>query len=777
MAPALRRPRIVRIDIRIALASVLAARLAAAAPTVVLSAGDLGPTGLPFSTFSDAALDDRGGIAFLGGSTGAFRHEGAATPHLLAAGDPVSGGTIAGVGPPALSADGCSVFRAFLVGGGDGIFRQCGGAPAAVASRGDAAPGGGTYAAFLPAVAVTGAVVAFGARLDDGTSGLFVANGGSVSAVVRTGAPSPAGGTFATLRLVGVSAAGRVGFAGSVTGGSDGLFSFDGNAITAIMVLGQASPAGGSFNAIGNGSLNDAGTWTFRAGVSASPGSGIFRATVGSGVPQITVVAREGDAVPAPLGGHFRAFPTSLTPTINAAGAIAFRGTVSGGASGSGIFVAQPGAAPTLVLVAGDATTGRLARFRDVAVAEDGSLLLAASPVGGAPGMFVVRDGAVTPVAGLEDATDVGTGFRFSAPSVRATAEGGVFLGQREGVFVVRSPGVIEGVAVAGAAAPGGGIYAGFDPPSAGAGGRVAFHADIAHARRHASEAIFVASDGQVRRVARVGAAAPGGGDFAAFLSGAIDGVVRADIGVGGVSFEATLEHARGSAGLFLWNRSLRPVARERQRVPGGGRYAAFGTPSVGAARQVGFVAGLVGTIGDQAVAVRTGARTKVLTRAGDTTETRAGGRFQSFDGCDVGAAGVVFRAGVSSAARQGIFLVRDPQRGALALAGDAAPGGGTFGTLGLPGLAAQSVVFLAQLVDQPVANGLYRVSAATVPASTDPPLPVEALLAPGDTLATAGTILDVGHPSTAGDGTVATTLQLVGGGTPAAIVTIAPAP
>ena len=774
MAPALRRRRGVRVDIRIVLAAAMVGRLATAAPTVVVSAGDLAPTGLPFSSVSDVALDDRGGAAFLGDTSGAFLHAGAATPHLLAAGDAVAGGTVAGVGAPALSADGCSALRAFLVGGGDGVFRQCNGTPTAIVSRGGTAPGGGTYASFMPAVAVNGAIVAFGARLDDGTSALFVSNGDVVSSVVRTGTASPSGGTFTTLRLIGVSADGRVGFRGFVADGSDGLFSFDGSTIAPIVLLGQGSPTGGSFTSIGNGSVNDGGTWTFRAGVSASPGSGIFRATVGAGPAQVTVVTREGDDVPAPLGGTFRAFPTSLTPAINAAGAIAFRGTVSGGKSGSGIFVAQPDAAPTLVLVSADKKTGGLARFRDLAIADDGSLLLAASPIGGAPGMFVVRNGAVTPLVGLEDATDLGAGFRFSAPSVRATAEGGVFLGQQEGVFVARSPGVVESIALPGAAAPGGGTYAGFDPPSAGAGGRVAFHADVAHSRRHASEAIFVASDGRVQRVAWIDGGAPGGGEFTGFLSGAIDGVVRADVGVAGVSFVAGLKHTRATTGLFLWNRSARAVARERQRVPGGGRYGGFGTPSVGASRKVAFVANLLGTVGDQGVALGTGARARVLTRAGDTTDTRAGGRFESFDGPDIGAAGVVFRATVSSAVRQGIFLVRDSGRGALVLAGDAAPGGGAFGTLGLPGFAGQSVVFQAQRVDQ-TANGLYRVSAAAVPAAQDPPLPVAALLAPGDALAGGGTILDVGRPSTADDGTVGATLQIVGGASPTAIVTIAP--
>src|SRR5207247_702023 len=77
--------------------------------------------------------------------------------------------------------------------------------------------------------------------------------------VTRTGALSPAGGAFTSLRVIGVAGAGTVAFRGAVTSGPDGLFSWDGSALGRIAVVGDASPAGGAFTSVGLGTLTDAG--------------------------------------------------------------------------------------------------------------------------------------------------------------------------------------------------------------------------------------------------------------------------------------------------------------------------------------------------------------------------------------------------------------------------------------------------------------------------------------------------------------------------------------
>src|SRR3989442_9028132 len=89
------------------LALVLAARAAQAAPGVLVAIGDRSPLGLPFSRFSDVALDDRGRVAFVGASVALFARGGGILAHLAGAGDTVLGRTLAGGDGPALRAGGC----------------------------------------------------------------------------------------------------------------------------------------------------------------------------------------------------------------------------------------------------------------------------------------------------------------------------------------------------------------------------------------------------------------------------------------------------------------------------------------------------------------------------------------------------------------------------------------------------------------------------------------------------------------------------------------------
>src|SRR5439155_3974263 len=120
--------------------------------------------------------------------------------------------------------------------------------------------------------------------------------------------------------------------------GPDGLFSWDGSALGRIAVVGDASPAGGAFTSVGLGTLNDAGVCAFRASISSGPRAGIFRAVV-SAFPTLATVALEGDATP--IGGTLETFPTSLAPSVNAGGDVAFRATLAGdGVPSAGVFVA-----------------------------------------------------------------------------------------------------------------------------------------------------------------------------------------------------------------------------------------------------------------------------------------------------------------------------------------------------------------------------------------------------------------------------------------------------
>jgi len=148
--------------------------------TVVVRAGDMSPLGLPFSQFSDAALDDRGRIAFVGGSTALFRWTPGGIVHLAAAGDTLLNQRVAGVSVAAVSGA-CVAFRVLFVGGAVAIARQCGSATTFVAELGFPAPNGGRFAGFADDVAAgAGGRVALIGVLDDGTSVLILVDRKSV---------------------------------------------------------------------------------------------------------------------------------------------------------------------------------------------------------------------------------------------------------------------------------------------------------------------------------------------------------------------------------------------------------------------------------------------------------------------------------------------------------------------------------------------------------------------------------------------------------------------
>src|SRR5712692_5999631 len=90
----------------------------------IVSAGDSSALGLPFSRFSDAALDDRGRVAFVGASAVLFQFDGSVVRHLLAPGEPgPDGRLVADVGPPAVGRAGVAL-RLLFADGGAGVYRR-----------------------------------------------------------------------------------------------------------------------------------------------------------------------------------------------------------------------------------------------------------------------------------------------------------------------------------------------------------------------------------------------------------------------------------------------------------------------------------------------------------------------------------------------------------------------------------------------------------------------------------------------------------------------------
>lgn len=737
-------------------------RLALAAPTPLVSVGDPSPLGLPFSRFSDVALDDRGRVAFVGGSTAIFRRTPGGIVRLVGAGDVVLGRTLAGVDDPALATGDCIAFRALLVGASAAVMRRCGTDLVTLAEVGDTAPGGVRFTSFGTEVVIgSGGRVGFTALLDNGATALYLTLGDRIfTELARTGGPSPAGGLYTSFRPVGISASGRVGFRGAVTAGPDGLFYWTGSALAKLAVVGDSTPAGGSYATVGLASMNDADVWAFRASLSGDGGPGVFRADTTPSVPQIDTVVVRGGATP--LNGTFADFPTSLVPSINEAGAIAFRATVADGKANSGVFVASAdGQLTTAVAVRAEIGKRFLVRLREVVLAEDGGVVVRATLDDGTPGLFLARDGTATSLAALGDATDLGAGFRFTDASARETAAGAAFLGIAEAVLIGTSAGDLRAVATLGATTPLRGTYAGIDLPAGGDGGRMLFGASIRGGRT--GEALFSIGAKRPRATVKSGTNIRHAGRIVDLFADPLDELARPSVGRGGVAFQAALSGGSAGSGIFLKPASGAPraIALDGDHAPGGGRYQAFGTPAVVGPRKVAFVAE-VSDPGSTALILRSGRRRIVVARSGRDTGTDAGGRFLTFDTPAAGAGGVAFRATLQDR-RDAIFFANGDQVVSLAATSDTEPGGGRFRAFGHPTIAGTDVIVSATVAAGTTPGGLYRLSTAnrtvTILAPINSPSPA------------GGTYLAFGTPTANRQGTLAYTADLLDAPTATTII------
>ena len=245
------------------------------------------------------------------------------------------------------------------------------------AAHGQVAPNtnGGTLdpVAFInPTTVNATGRVAFNSQVNgsDRNQGVFVADsGGTITAIaIGCGLPggsgdttsmcgddSPIGGHFGgfffgTFFTPDINDAGDVLFFCDVNGGSSrrALFLYRGatGEIVKVAAIGDPSPLGGTFGAVGSGSINNNGKIVFLASAVGTLNSDIFMWDNGV----VTKVAAVGD--PAPGGGTYSVLgtesagfqdgtniPVGPLPDINDSGQIAFRAIVSGGITQRGIVV------------------------------------------------------------------------------------------------------------------------------------------------------------------------------------------------------------------------------------------------------------------------------------------------------------------------------------------------------------------------------------------------------------------------------------------------------
>ncbi|MFQ5803094.1 MAG: choice-of-anchor tandem repeat NxxGxxAF-containing protein [Candidatus Methylomirabilales bacterium] len=361
-----------------------------------------------------------------------------------------------------------------------------------VVAAGDHAPGGGTFTLFDP-VANTGAIL-FDAlvRKDEPIHGIYLARGASISRVVAIGDPSPLGGTFIELSSTALNRRGKMVFVGSALGGvPQAIYFTGGTKLRKVVAVNDAAPGGGVLREISHVTLNNTDAVAFAARVEHGKlPRALFLASAGV----LEKVVGVGD--PTSVGGRFGEF---MNLSINSQGKMAFEGRVHGGKAPSGIFV------------------GSKSGVRKVAAVGD------SSPVGG------TFKNLALPL--LNDQGDV----LFWALLEGAKVPAALFLS---------SHGIIKKMAARGDPLPGGGrlSFIGLSYSFNGSG-MAAFEAAISGVE--ASEGIFLAQDGTVTPVVRVGNPTPLGGRFT--------NLTAPEVGPDGtVAFAGGIEGGHAPSGLFL---------------------------------------------------------------------------------------------------------------------------------------------------------------------------------------------------------------------------------
>lgn len=312
------------------------------------------------------------------------------------------------------------------------------------------------------------------------------------------GDPTPIGGTFSgffggTFFTPATNDAGDVLFLADVHLGSAkrGLFLYRAatGLIQKVAAIGDATPTGGTFGAIGPGSVNSSGTVVFLASKGSGGSADVFRWHEGA----LSKVVAVGD--PAPLGGTFfqigteslgfadgTTIPVGPVPAINDLGQVTFRGGVSGGIAQYGLFLSSGGVHQWLVRTGGAAPGGGTFVGLQAAAVNDAGEIAFFADIQTGPGQFSSawyggKANALRRVLGFFDVLDDGAvcmGLAFSRNPLRSIDEQGNIVvwtdaqlpnGSMQNRYVIGSrDGVVKTVIRSGMASPLGGTLGQLQP-------------------------------------------------------------------------------------------------------------------------------------------------------------------------------------------------------------------------------------------------------------------------------------------------------------------------
>ncbi len=281
-----------------------------------------------------------------------------------------------------------------------------------------------------------------------------------------------------------------------------------------------------------------------------------------------------------------------------------------------------------------------------------------------------------------------------------------------QGVFTDAN-GTDSGVAFIGEVAPdtGGGSYSGpLAPHGIDSSGTLFFLVGVAGGTTTAG--IFSKeSGGASDSVALVGETAPGtGGTYASFGP-------QADAGDAGVAFRATVTGGSAASGVFRdpGSGAGTAIALEGGTAPvSGGTFSTFPELSMDASGQVAFNAIVSGGTASEGIFLGSGGTPTALVLAGE--DAPGGGSFLGFANLSLADDGkVAFIAGVSGgAAPVGVFVASADEVTAVLWFGEVAPGtgGGTFSTpFGVGRNAAGLVAVRASVIGGTATEGIFLAS------------------------------------------------------------------
>jgi hypothetical protein len=328
---------------------------------------------------------------------------------------------------------------------------------------------------------------------------------------------------------------------------------------------------------------------------------------------------------------------------------------------------------------------------------------------------LVVASGQAAPTGGSFDRFDIASQPIVAPVNVRghvAFYASVIRSKTAEGIFLATGQHIVK-VAVVGDTVPGGGKLSEFAKhpiPALNDSDKVAFGAAVAGA--HATEGVFVASEGSLQVIALSGTDAPGipTGTFLEFDSPAINNRDE-------VAFVATVRRGRETLqALYLYsNGKLRKLVAEGDPTPRGGTFDKFGVPAINNKGVIAFPAALdhAAVLGGIFVA---GTRDlRLLLSVGELESSgamlvRFSERVAINDEDNI-ALGAHLRLGNDN--KEAVLLVTPNGLTEIAAVGNSAPGGGTFSAFGpWPSLGSgDMVIFMAGVEAGPGPLALFAGS------------------------------------------------------------------